>query len=206
MSVRSLNRQIAPRGCPCRLLIGETVTPRCVVRSSLRVDADRAAAHRLAGIETLLDDRGERRRGEQHVVDVAASIRFGHAQQAPPGRVERFHAVIVADDEQPRRQAGDDLVAQALGGFGARGHAPARAAQPRIASSMADGHERRFGAGAIASADHAVARRRESAQQRERQAGDERPDDRGQPEQEVANECVTRRQNLDRYQASSESP
>ena len=147
-----------------------------------RREADGAAADRVPRVEALLDDPGQRRRREQHGADVAAPVRFGHAEQAAAGGIERFDAAILADDEQARRQAGDDLAAQPLGRLGARRHRLFPHAQARQRVLHRRGHEGGFGAGPLAPGH--LARRREEAQDREGQAGDHQPERDGQQKED----------------------
>jgi hypothetical protein len=76
---------------------------------------------------------------------------------------------IGPDDEEAGRQARDDLVAQPLRRFRARGEHLLAQLEPGQRLFHGGRHERRLGAGLVASLPAHVARRGERAQQRERE-------------------------------------
>ena len=91
--------------------------------------------------------------------------------------------MIVADDEQPRRETGDDFVTEPLGRFGAGGHRLLAGAQLAERLFHGGSHERGLGAGVVLAAGH-LPRGGEQAEHRESERRHEDGDRRGQREQD----------------------
>ena len=89
-------------------------------------------------------------------------------EQPPARRVQRLHAAIAADDEQPRGQAGDDFPAQPLGRLRASGHGLLANAQLRERLLHGGRHEGGLGAGLVPPRDicRAAANRRSTVNAR----------------------------------------
>ena len=132
------------------------MTPRCVAPPAGCLICTARRTTGAAGGEAFVDDLRQRL-ARQRLADPSTEQLRGSAQSASgrpsrraAGGIQRPHMPVVADDEQAGGHAGDDLVAQPLGRFGARLHRALLLAQAAQRLLHRGRHERRLGALAFA--------------------------------------------------------
>ena len=100
-----------------------------------------------ARVETLIDERLHRHGVREKSSIVGAAVRpLVEAEQTSSSRVHDLHFAAEVDDEQPGRQAGDDLLAEPFGGFGPKRHGAFLRLEVGDCLLQRHRQERRFGA------------------------------------------------------------
>ncbi len=173
--------------------MGDTVRPRCEAAPPVN-----GTARRTTGRDVVRHSSSTSASGPASFSTVAVRalpVAAGEAQHRLARRIQRTNDALTIDDEEPGREAGDDLTAQPLGRFRAKLHRALAVAQLAHRIFHRGRHERGLGAGSAFVASRRARRGKDTEDGVGQDAGKCRHDG-GQTEEEITGLGQISRQSL----------